>query len=291
MPTLQLPPDFALINFLTDVSSADAMYSVDKTHGGLDDVQAGLHYISVGLSALKIFEYAITEGFMPLSGLRSILDLPCGHGRVARILRSRFPDANLTVCDIDRDGVNFCVSRLGATGVYSCADFDKLDFGEQFDLIWVGSLITHLIASDTVKLIRCMERFLSHDGLLILTSNGEKIADRLASLDPVHPVLAQYNLTGYGASVDAYLKGYDHTIISRHWFEGLFAGEPFAIIAYLEHEWDTEQDVLFIKKRPVLPTEFDPKVYLTIHKDVADAGVDPVQHYLMFGRKEGRRLR
>src|SRR5437016_1497182 len=154
MPTLKLPPDFPLKNFLTEVSAADAMFSLDKTHGGLDDVQAGLHYISVGLSALKIFEYAITEGFIPSSGLRSILDLPCGHGRVSRILRSRFPGANLTVCDIDRDGVDFCVNRLGARGVYSCADFDKLDLGELFDLIWVGSLITHLIPSDTVKLIR-----------------------------------------------------------------------------------------------------------------------------------------
>jgi SAM-dependent methyltransferase len=288
MPTLELPPHFPLTSFLTDVSSADAMFSLDKTHGGLDDVQAGAHYISVGLSALKIFEYAITEGFTPASGLKSILDLPCGHGRVARILKSRFPDANLTVCDIDRDGVDFCVNRLEARGVYSCADFDKLDLGGLFDLIWVGSLITHLIPSDTVKLMRCMERFLSHDGLLIVSSNGKTIADRH---EPSNPTLAQYNLTGYGANVDAYLKGYDGSIISRHWLEGFFAGQPLGIIAYLEHEWDYNQDILFIKKRPVLPTEFDPKAYLTTHEDVAAAGVDPVQHYLMFGRKEGRRLR
>jgi hypothetical protein len=57
------------------------------------------------------------------------------------------------------------------------------------------------------------------------------------------------------------------------------------------HEWDNNHDVLFVKKRPIEPIEFDAKIYLAIHKDVANAGVDPVHHYLMFGRKEGRCLR
>jgi SAM-dependent methyltransferase len=41
---------------------------------------------------------------------------------------------------------------------------------------------------------------------------------------------------------------------------------------------------------PSLPAEFDSKVYLVINKDVAEAGIDPVQHYLTYGHKEGRRL-
>jgi MoaA/NifB/PqqE/SkfB family radical SAM enzyme len=39
-----------------------------------------------------------------------------------------------------------------------------------------------------------------------------------------------------------------------------------------------------------LPVEFDANRYLAINKDVADAGVDPVLHYLTQGYKEGRRL-
>jgi hypothetical protein len=42
---------------------------------------------------------------------------------------------------------------------------------------------------------------------------------------------------------------------------------------------------------PSLPVEFDRDVYLAIHRDVAEAGMDPEQHYLTFGYKEGRRLR
>jgi hypothetical protein len=42
---------------------------------------------------------------------------------------------------------------------------------------------------------------------------------------------------------------------------------------------------------PSLPVEFDRDVYLALHKDVAEAGIDPEQHYLTYGYKEGRRLR
>ena len=37
-----------------------------------------------------------------------------------------------------------------------------------------------------------------------------------------------------------------------------------------------------------IPADFDPNAYLELHADVKNAGVDPVQHYLEFGLKEGR---
>lgn len=36
---------------------------------------------------------------------------------------------------------------------------------------------------------------------------------------------------------------------------------------------------------------FDPQLYLLANPDVAAAGVDPAQHYLLHGRREKRRLR
>jgi SAM-dependent methyltransferase len=258
------------------------------------------NYLEIGLGAIKIFDYAINEGFIRPDGPRNILDLPCGHGRVSRFLRARFPGVNLTVCDIDPDGVDFCVNLLGAAkGVYSSMDFDKLDLGEVFDIIWVGSLITHLDAVNTVKFLRCMERFLSDEGILIITNHGKTVADLAPTVGealgmgmyPPNWVINQYNIIGYGSDANAHIKGYGESTISRHWLEGFFAGEPCGIIEYLEHGWEGYQDVLFIKKRPLLPAEFDAEMYLKINKDVADAGADPVQHYLLFGRKEGRSLR
>jgi hypothetical protein len=40
-----------------------------------------------------------------------------------------------------------------------------------------------------------------------------------------------------------------------------------------------------------LPSGFDPVEYLSLNPDVAKANVDPVRHFLKFGRKEGRSWR
>lgn len=37
-----------------------------------------------------------------------------------------------------------------------------------------------------------------------------------------------------------------------------------------------------------VPVSFDPKAYRRLHRDVAAAGIDPLVHYLRFGRYEGR---
>jgi len=70
----------------------------------------------------------------------SILDLPSGHGRVCRMLRAAFPDAHLTVCDLDRDAVDFCAAEFNATPVYSQEDISSVSLDQSFDLIWCGSL-------------------------------------------------------------------------------------------------------------------------------------------------------
>ncbi|WP_428249907.1 phytanoyl-CoA dioxygenase family protein [Ferrovibrio sp.] len=41
----------------------------------------------------------------------------------------------------------------------------------------------------------------------------------------------------------------------------------------------------------MLPAGFDPALYLAANPDVAKAGADPIQHYLVFGSREGRPLR
>ncbi len=38
----------------------------------------------------------------------------------------------------------------------------------------------------------------------------------------------------------------------------------------------------------MLPDDFSPEVYLELHADVRAAGMDPTQHYLKFGKSEGR---
>jgi len=267
MPVLDLGSEFPLEQFDAEISPNDVMFHISK------------HYVNVGLSALKLIDYAGGKGFTPSGGLRAILDLPCGHGRVARALRSRFPNADLTVCDINRDGVDFCARKFKATGVYGTDDFERMEIGKSFDLIWVGALIIHFRADQTIRFIRCMTRHLSEDGLLILTTLGGRASLRLTAMNKVRSgyskgklrnkstfrmiqdwrtryntlsnMHAQFRNVGYGYEDDPRCPGtgYGHSMISRHWMEGFFAGEAYGIVDYMERGWYDYQDVLFVKKK------------------------------------------
>src|SRR4051794_26106944 len=65
------------------------------------------HYFGVGRSALECIDISVRAAQTNVSDVKRILDLPCGHGRVLRYLKAAFPEAEITACDIMRDGVDF----------------------------------------------------------------------------------------------------------------------------------------------------------------------------------------
>src|SRR5262245_10124406 len=74
-------------------------------------------YHRVGQSALHCIRLSLEAAGKDPAEVRSILDLPSGHGRVLRYLKAAFPDAALTACDLSRDGVDFCAATFGARAV------------------------------------------------------------------------------------------------------------------------------------------------------------------------------
>jgi SAM-dependent methyltransferase len=127
-------------------------------------------YFSVGESGVLAILRGLALG--SLGHVETILDLPCGHGRVARHLRAAFPDASMTFCDLLRSGVDFCVQTFGGRGIYSIPDLTQVSLPGPFDVIWVGSLFTHLNLDLTVDWISFLCRQLSDDGILVATFHG-----------------------------------------------------------------------------------------------------------------------
>jgi SAM-dependent methyltransferase len=89
-----------------------------------------------------------------------------------RALRAEHPDAEITASDLMDDAVNFCAETFGAIPAVSNEDVSQISFPEPFDLIWVGSVFTHLNAQGFRRLLARLVEFLAPDGLLVFTVHG-----------------------------------------------------------------------------------------------------------------------
>jgi SAM-dependent methyltransferase len=213
------------------------------------------HYISVGRSAISVIERAL-GGFTP----RAILDLPCGFGRVTRFLRARYPEAAITVSDLDELGVAFCASQYKARPVISVRDFQDLQLNETYDLIWVGSLITHLPAEQVRRFFSAMARHLTQPGRLIVSLHGRSIIPRLREsgygLTPAfaEDVVAQFERTGFGYS-DYYDDGdlygaaltnehYGISLTDEQWVRASLTEAGLELVTYEDRAWDDHHDIL-----------------------------------------------
>lgn len=207
------------------------------------------YYVSVGLSALRVIEAALRGRATP----HCILDLPCGHGRITRLLRSRFPDAEITVSDIDPDGVAFTADRFRARGILSSSDLRNLKLGGPFDLIWVGSLITHLSEKMSRRLLDCLIRHMDLNATLIITSHGHRAAESMVNIDygigrqRTKRVLQEYEDSGYGYIDYPGIPNYGISVIAREWIEEMFRGSPLRLHRFIEQGWADHQDVLVLR--------------------------------------------
>ena len=206
------------------------------------------HYFSVGNEAASIVA-KYTSAIKPV-----ILDIPCGHGRVLRHLRGYYPKSKIYCSDIDEDGVEYCAKNFNATGAISNADFD-LDFGTKFDVIWVGSLITHFSEEQSVKFLKWATDQLKPNGVVIVTSHGEHTRKSLSEKnygltdDSVKALLGDFETSRYSYQDYPGVDDYGISLIDEEWFTELCKGlKKIKLQDYVLRGWDAHQDVAVLKK-------------------------------------------
>jgi SAM-dependent methyltransferase len=221
-------------------------------------------YFAAGLSAIECVD-AVLENARDTT-ISDVLDLPSGYGRELRFLKQKFPDAKITACDIQPGAVDFCAEAFGARPVYSKADVNELSFPRKFDLIWCGSLITHLDQKATLDLLELFARNLTPKGVMIVTTNGDFVWSQMregATYDLPAVVIPEL-ITNYVESGYAYRdysrglgyfefhpegRGYGVSLTSPNWFRALAqqAG-PVEEIYFKPHAWADHQDVFGFRR-------------------------------------------
>jgi SAM-dependent methyltransferase len=210
----------------------------------------GAHYYKVGLSAIRCIDDALAQA--KISNVRTILDLPCGSGRVMRFLAQRFPAAKLTACEIDRGPVQFCVRTFGAQPAFSSINLDEVELAKKFDLIWCGSLATHLNERDIVALFRLFIRHLAPGGLAVFTTHGDFAVQRASRRefdysipgDQIERLGRDYAQKGYGFADYAGEQNWGVSLTSPEWIRARVRElGDLREVYFKERGWDNHQDV------------------------------------------------
>jgi SAM-dependent methyltransferase len=233
----------------TEVSAHDDMY-----HGDM------AQYMMVGASAVDLVVSAMV--LARCASFANILDLPCGGGRVTRHLAAMFPDAQLFASDLDKAKENFVLRTFGAAPIAQSPDFSEPP-QQRFDLIFVGSLLTHLTEQQFRRASNWFLDALAAQGILIATTHGRKNASygHYQTIQCYRACYEQYTAKGFGFT--AYDQSgdtpddpmaYGNTLVSPSWVLQLVESRPDArVLGFTEAGWADHHDVLIMQKLPAVP--------------------------------------
>jgi tetratricopeptide (TPR) repeat protein len=213
------------------------------------------HYYSVGLDALwNVIQSMMSAG---LSDARRILDFPSGFGRVTRYLRAAFPETQIDVGDIWEAAVTHCAATYRANRIEVKPDFKDID-APNYDVIFCGSLLTHLPEPQGERLLDFFAGHLEIGGVMIVTFCGRKnISHEMQNFnekmfgvrDNLDRIAAIYNEGKYSFADYPGQSGYGRAFVPISWFQGYIKKNPqLVIVRMAERGWDDNQDVIALKR-------------------------------------------
>jgi SAM-dependent methyltransferase len=278
-------------------------------HSGMADWVGGGDPAAVGTGNFT----SIMEN-LPLRPEHAVLDFGCGIGRTSvrlaeflneggRIVGSDIVPGQIQFC---RDHITpsfpnatfYCVrasnpsyDNLVATTASAAPMIDEesffLKYREAFNLVVAFSVFTHFDPTMAAHYLGSLRDVTKLWGRLFLTwyldHPGNPPECRLGPDQNFKDLDGKLGLALFSPAGVAGLAADASLLIERICYGSWRLWPP----PYLKG--GHYQDIVIL--RSGMPREFDPKTYLAIHKDVADAGIDPVQHYLFYGREEGRRIK
>ena len=139
-------------------------------------------YVRIGTRAYAVIENALAMVGRGPADVTRALDFGCGYGRVLRTIVQNIPPSRVDVFDVDQQAVAFCAREFGVTGLTFARpwDWSSVPFGT-YDLIWAGSVFTHLGEAFTRETLDLWRSLLRPGGVLVFTTHGEEAIRRAES--------------------------------------------------------------------------------------------------------------
>lgn len=211
------------------------------------------HYIHVGRNAVRNIEEVLKAAGRSFEDIKSCLDMACGSGRVLRVLQTHVPASRITACDVDEEAVRFVASEFGVKTIVSRKDLQNLHLPENYDLIWVGSLFSHLRPETAFPLFERLVGHLQSGGILVFTTHGEWCLNRLPEYGESFASLKEQMRESLEQSGFAYAPysseqdcDYGTTLYRSDWLQEHMKsnlGGKIQMVSFSARGWDNHQDV------------------------------------------------
>ena len=130
---------------------------------------------------------------------------------------------------------------------------------DRYDLIWVGSVFTHLPESDATLLLEALSKALKPLGVLIFTTGGRlgvvnlggylanrddnKFSNYNMTDDAIKTMLLTWKSANFGYADYHNRAGYGGALIKPEWVHAQMTRDNLVQIFFQEMGWDTHQDV------------------------------------------------
>lgn len=226
-----------------------------------DSAESIDNYMRAARSAVENIEKVLGHCGRSFDTVASCLDFGCGHGRVLRLLVRRIGASAITACDVDREGVRFCVAEFGVRGLFSRWKIDDIRFGS-YDLIWSGSVFTHLDAEEGELLLARLGESLVPGGVLVFSLHGELSLQGLGHLygglyaheaETIRREVEEKGLSfrAYDSSFGSFEGKYGMTWHSREYVESRareVSRGRLQLLSWIPQGWDSHHDVVAFRK-------------------------------------------
>jgi SAM-dependent methyltransferase len=235
------------------------------THPGVKMPSAELRYnvvgaydipkfLDMGEQTIRDIEHALENAGGSLNRTKEFLDFGCGCGRlIIALLRFRSDhglNLNITGCDVDQRAVEWCQRNLQSSRCVVNQEMPPLMFSDHtFDVIWCGSVFTHLDEAHQNLWLSELKRVLKPTGILIASVHGRHSWEsRLpfwtrAKLEKKGILFAKTG-ANKGIHPDWYqVTWHTEAYVKQHW------STLFEVCAYLPRAFNNHQDIVVARNK------------------------------------------
>jgi SAM-dependent methyltransferase len=133
-------------------------------------------YFQNALEQFRLVKHIATWRAAGRGHIGRMLDFASGYGRLTRLLVHEHLADEVTVSDILEGGMEFQRQQFGVHTILSTTDPRDFVAPDQYDLIFVASLFTHLPEATFLAWLRRLAELLTSEGLLIFSVHDELLA-------------------------------------------------------------------------------------------------------------------